>query len=454
MKKYRILSLLLVIPILTSLLSLPAAALEDPVIYCNNAVLYDANYGEVLYDKGAYDKAYPASTTKVMTALLVMEAIESGQLTADAVVTAGETRMQGIPSGASYVISNIKLGEQLSVEELLYCLLLPSAADAANVLAVAVDGTIEEFVAHMNRKAGELGCQGTHFTNTSGVHSEEHYSTAYDLALIMTAALEYDLFRTIIATPSHTVPATNLSEERYFFNTNGLISNLNYYGYTYDKCIGGKTGNTDEAGRCLVAAAEDGDTLLVSVILGSGPVEIPGETDLKQGQLISSKNLLEWGFDNFERVTITQGDTPVASVAVTMSRETDSVMVKPQGSITRTLPKDLDLEAIETDITLFSQSVEAPVEEGEVLGAMKLSYDGETYGTLDLVAVNSVERSELLYKKTQFLNFFRSTWVQLILVVILVLAVVILFKLLVLRKRRRHYAGSRRSRGNYRGRRR
>ena len=285
MKKYRILSLLLVIPILTSLLSLPAAALEDPVIYCNNAVLYDANYGEVLYDKGAYDKAYPASTTKMMTALLVMEAIESGQLTADTVVTAGETRMQGIPSGASYVISNIKLGEQLSVEELLYCLLLPSAADAANVLAVAVDGTIEEFVAHMNRKAGELGCQGTHFTNTSGVHSEEHYSTAYDLALIMTAALEYDLFRTIIATPSHTVPATNLSEERYFFNTNGLISNLNYYGYTYDKCIGGKTGNTDEAGRCLVAAAEDGDTLLVSVILGSGPVEIPGETDLKQADL-------------------------------------------------------------------------------------------------------------------------------------------------------------------------
>ena len=156
MKKYRFFSLLLLLPILLSLLPAPAAALEEPEIYCTNAVLLDANYGEVLYDKGAYDKAYPASTTKVMTALLVMEALEEGDLTAQTPVTAGETRMQGIPSGSGYVTANLKLGEVLTVEQLLYCLLIPSAADAANVLAVAVDGTIEDFVDHMNRKAGEL----------------------------------------------------------------------------------------------------------------------------------------------------------------------------------------------------------------------------------------------------------------------------------------------------------
>ena len=184
-----------------------------------------------------------------------------------------------------------------------------------------------------------------------------------------------------------------------------------------------------------MAAAEDGDTLLVSVILGSGPVEIPGETD--------------WGFDNFERGTITQGDTPVASVAVTMSRETDSVMVKPQGSITRTLPKDLDLEAIETDITLFSQSVEAPVEEGEVLGAMKLSYDGETYGTLDLVAVNSVERSELLYRLDRIQRFFNKLCVKIVLVVLAVLIVFLILRRLILGRGRSRYGSS--SRGGYRG---
>ena len=224
--------------------------------------------------------------------------------------------------------------------------------------------------------------------------------------------MEYDLFRTIIKTAAYTVPATNLSAERYFYNTNGLISNLWYSGYVYDKCIGGKTGNTDEAGRCLIAAAEDGDTLLISVVLGSGPMEQEGYEDLRQGQLVESKRLLEYGFNNFERVTITKGTEPVDKVAVTMSRQADEVNVKPQGSITRTLPKDMDLDAIETKIALFSEEVEAPVEEGQVLGVMTLSYEGEVYGKLDLVAVNSVERSELLYKKEQFISFFQDTWVS------------------------------------------
>lgn len=454
MKKCRFLSVILLFCLISPLfLPAPALALDDPEVYCNNAVLFDGNHGEVLYDKGAYEKAYPASTTKIMTALLVLEAIESGKLTADTLLTAGETRMQGIPTGsAGYVIANLKLGEQMSVRELLYCLLVPSAADAANVLAAAVDGTVDAFVEHMNRRAGELGCRSTHFTNTSGVHSEEHYSTAYDLALIMNAALKHELFRTIIGTPVHTVPATNMSDERLYYNTNGLISNWTYSGYVYNKCIGGKTGNTDEAGRCLVAAAEDDDTLLISVVLGSGPVNIPGYSEPRQGQLLSSSNLLKWGFNSFTRVTLTKGEEPVDEVAVTLSRQADSVLVKPQGSITCTLPKDLDTSLIESEIALFNDTVEAPVKEGQVLGTMKLFYEDEVYGTLDLVAVTSVERSELLYKKQQFLNFFQSTTVRLILVAVLILSVAFLFWLLVFRKRRRYHSsmGTRR-RGNYRG---
>ena len=450
MKKYRVLSILLVIPMVLSILCLPASALEAPELQCRNAVLVDANYGEVLYDMNAYDNAYPASITKVMTALLVMEALESGQLTEDTVVTVSELAAR--KTFADESSANLKAGEQLTVEELLYCLLLPSANDAAKALAEAVDGSMEEFVAHMNRKAGELGCQGTHFANPHGLHNEDHYTTAYDISLFMTAALKYDLFRTIIGTASHTVPATNLSGERLYYNTNGLISNLHYMGYVYDKCIGGKTGTTDEAGRCLVAAAEDGDTLLISVVLGSGPIEEPGYEKLRQGQFTESTKLLKWGFANFERVTITKGSEPVAKVSVTLSRQADEVMVKPQGSITRTLPKDLDLDQIETEITLFSDEVEAPVQEGQVLGTMKLSYEGEIYGTLDLVAVTSVERSELLYKKAQFIAFFQQSWVKLALGLVLVLVVLIVLRLTVFRKRRRYHAGvGSRSRGNYRG---
>ncbi|MEY8402432.1 D-alanyl-D-alanine carboxypeptidase family protein [Oscillospiraceae bacterium 44-34] len=448
MKKYRFLSLFLLIPILLSLIP-PAGAQEDLDLFCTHAVLLDASHGEVLYDMKANERAYPASTTKVMTALLVVEAIQTGQFSPETVVIVNGTAVQDIPS--SYVTSGFKAGEEITVEELLYCLMLPSSCDAANVLAEAVDGSIEDFVAHMNRRASELGCQGTHFTNTYGRHNEEHYSTAYDLSLIMQAALEYDLFRTIIKTAAHTVPATNMSEERYFFNTNGLISNNWYSGYVYDKCIGGKTGNTDEAGRCLVAAAEDGDELLISVVLGSGPMEVPGEAELRQGQLRESKRLLEYGFSNFHRVTITRGDEPVEKVKVTLSRQADEVNVKPQGSITKTLPKSMNLEDIETDIRLFADEVEAPVKAGEVMGVMTLSYNGEVYGELDLVAVTSVERSELLYKKQQFFNFFQSSGIKLMLAVVFLLIAVVMLRLLVFRKKRRPHAGVGARRGSYRG---
>lgn len=453
MKKYRFLSLILLVVLALSLVPVSAdvPGQEDLNLFCTHAVLLDANHGEILYDMKATEKAYPASITKIMTALLVLEAVEYGQLTLSTTVAAGETRMQDVTQ--SYVNGGIKLGEELTVEELLYMTLLPSYADACNILAVAVDGSIESFVEHMNRKAAELGCQGTHFTNPVGIHNENHYSTAYDLALIMRACLEHDTFRTIIKTAQHTTPATSLSGERFFYNTNALISNMYYSGYVYDKCIGGKTGNTDEAGRCLAAAAEDGDEMLISVVIGSGPMEVPGEEKLKQGQFRESKRLLEYGFSNFHRVTITRGDEPVGSVKVTMSRQADEVNVKPQGSIIKTLPKSIDLDDIETDIRLFSKEVEAPVEEGELMGVMTLSYEGEVYGELDLVAVTSVERSELLYKKQQFFEFFRETGVKLILGTVFLLAVAVLLRLLVFRKRRRPAGAGRRvqSRGSYRG---
>ena len=449
MKKYRFLSLVLLLTAILSLFPASASDQEDLDLFCTNAVLLDANHGEVLYNMKANERAYPASITKVMTALLVMEAIEYGQLSPSDVVTVSQTAVEQIPP--TYVIGSFKAGETISIEDLLYCMLLESDCDASNILAEAVDSSISDFVAHMNRKAGELGCQGTHFTNTYGLHDENHYSTAYDLALIMQAALEYDLFRTVIKTAKYTVPATNISGERFFYNKNALMSNLYYSGYFYDKCIGGKTGTTDDAGRCLAAAAEDGDELLISVVLGSGPMPVPGEQELKQGQFRESRRLLEYGFNNFHRVTITKDSEPVTTVKVTMSRQADEVNLKPQGSIVRTLPKSMDLDDIECRITRFADEVEAPVEAGQVMGAMTLSYEGEVYGTLDLVAVTSVERSELLYKKEQFFAFWQSSGVKLAVSAALLLAGLIVLRLLVFRKKHRPRTGAVRSRGNYRG---
>ena len=448
MKKYRIPALLLSLVLMLNLLALPAAALEEPELQCTNAILVDANYGEVLYAKKADEKAYPASITKVMTALLVLEAIDSGKLKKDQQITAGPTTLQDM--SGNYSTANLEPGDVLTVEQLLYCLLLPSANEAGNILAVAVDGSIEAFVEHMNTRAKELGCKGTHFVNPHGLHDPDHYTTAYDISLYMTEALKHELFRTIIHTATYVLPATAHQGEQTFYNTNALISNFHYSGYVYNKCIGGKTGTTDEAGKCLVAAAESGDTLLISVILGSGVVDPNGAK--RQGQFTESTKLLKWGFDNFRRVTISQGNDPVDKVAVTLSRQADEVMVKPEGEVVRTLPKDLDPSLIETTIHLNSDTVEAPVEEGQVLGTMTLSYEGTDYGSLDLVAVTSVERSELLYKKAQVVAFFQNFGVRVAAVIILILVVAVLLKVLVFRKERRY--GARvmsRGRRNYRG---
>lgn len=453
MKKYRFSSILLTLSLLMGLLTLPAGAIpsEDLDLYCTNAILVDVNHKEVLYEQAAYERAYPASITKVMTALLVMEALEDGRIAEDTVVTVSENASRKTFSNES--TANLKTGEEITVLDLLYCLLLPSANDAAKALAEAVSGSVEIFVENMNERAVELGCRDTNFVNPNGLHDDQHYTTAYDISLYMMAALEYDLFREIIATTDYSVPATNMSKERYFFNTNGLISNLYYLHHVYDKCIGGKTGTTDEAGRCLAAVAEDGDSCLVSVVLGSGPVYLENG-DSRQGQFTESTRLLEHGFNNFHRVTITREEQPVDTVAVTLSREADQVMVKPVGSFTLTLPKSVDPDTLDTEITLFSDTVEAPVAEGQHMGTMTLSYEGEELGQLDLVAVNAVERSELLYKKMLFLNFMEA-YGKLILAGVIGLLILICVLIFFLRRRRRFsrrrssYRGS--HRGNYRG---
>ena len=441
-KRTGISKLLILFTLIFTLLPINTAHAEALPLAAECAILMEATTGRVLYSHNCHARRYPASTTKILTALVVLE-----NCRLDDVVTVPKEAV-GMEGSSIY----LSLGERLTVEELLYGLMLRSGNDAATALAIHTAGSIDAFAVLMNKKAEELGCMDSSFVNPSGLPSTQHYTTAYDISLFMKAALEYDLFRQIIDTPSYTLPATDKSGERLFFNTNGLISNLYYAGYIYDPCIGGKTGSTDEAGRCLVSAAESGDTLLISVILGSGPVEVEGYENLRQGQFTESIKLLKHGFNNFERVTITKGSEPVDKVAVTLSRQADEVMVKPQGSITRTLPKGLNVEDIESEINLFSETVEAPVEAGQVLGTMKLSYEGEVYGTLDLVAVTSVERSELLYKKNQFIDFFQQFHVKLILVVILLVVIALVLKFTVFRKRRRYRSGSvSRPRGNYRG---
>ena len=452
MKKYRLFALVLVVSIMTTLL-LPfqSLALEPPEFHGKNAILVDANYDEILYEVGGHDKVYPASITKVMTALLTLEAIESGKLTAQTQITASATAAT-IPKGSS--TANIKAGEVLTVEQLLYCLLLPSANEAAQILAETVGGDIDTFVGMMNDKAKELGCENTHFANPHGFHDPDHYTTPYDITLFMKAAMEYNLFQKIVTSPNYTIPATNLSEQRTVRNTNALTSNWTYTGYLYTPGTGGKTGSTDEAGKCLVETAKNGDTYLISVVMGEPETITLADGSEKVAQFYDTIQLLNWGFENFQRTVISEDSEVVAKVNVTLSTQSDQVMVRPSGSIARTLPKDVKVDEMEKVINLFNDTVEAPVEQGQVLGTMVLKYQGEEYGTLDLIADSSVERSALLYRLDRIQTFFQNWWVKLRLVLVVVAVVALLLRIFVFSKRRRYAGAGASRRGRYSGRRR
>ena len=455
MKKNRFFSLLLAAALALSL-SVPAMALDDPQPNCSAAILVDGDHGEVLYEQNGYERIYPASITKIMTSLVVLEAIEAGELSLDDQITASQQAVT-LPEGSSNANPPIQAGEILTVEQLLYCDLLPSANEACNILAEAVAGSTEAFVERMNAKARELGMENTHFTNPHGLHDPDHYTTAYEIYVMAQAAMEHELFRTIVSTPTYTIPATNMNEERVLHSTNGLISNWYVIGNTYSKAIGIKTGSTTPAGQCLASAAVDDDgRTYYCVVLGAETVD-NGDGTTTRYSFYESRRLLEWAFDNFERVTLLDENTEgvLREVSVSLSDETDHVIVQPVGSIEATLPTDYDPARVEYQVEL-ADGVEAPVEKGTKLGTVSVVYDDVNYGTLDLVAADSVARSDFQYYVKTVKDYLGMWWVRALLIVAVALILFLVVWLGVIRPRRkRRYRYSSRSGGRrYQGRRR
>ena len=456
MKKYRFLSLLLA-GLLALALTAPAAALEDPQPNCKAAIVVDGDNEEILYELNARQRMYPASITKIMTSLVVLDAVDAGEISLDTMVTASAQAVD-LPWDSS--TAEIKAGETMPILSLLYCDLLPSGNDACNILAEAVAGTSAEFVARMNAKAQELGMEDTHFANPHGLHDPEHYTTAYDIYLMASAAMENETFRTIVRSPAYTLPATNLQPERTIYSSNGLLSSFYSIGYTYGKAIGIKTGYTGEAGRCLASAAVDelGRTFYC-VVLGTEDTKNEDGSWYKWS-FPESKRLLEWAFDNFQRTTLLSQDTEnvLREVSVTLSDEADYVKVQPVGSIEATVPSDFDISQAELDIKL-PDSIEAPVTAGDKLGTITLRYNGVEYGTLDMAATDSVSRSDFLYTVQQIQIYWAKWWVKaLVIAGVAGVAAIVIFVTVVLprRKARRRYSragGGRRHASNYRGRR-
>ena len=272
-------------------------ASEEPNIYSNYAIVVDANSGNILYSKGAFEKVYPASTTKILTAILT---IENCNLEEPFVVSS--EALESIPYDSS--VMGLEVGEIYKIKDLLYGLMLSSGNDAANVLGEAVSGDISSFVELMNNKAKEIGCLNTHFTNTHGYHNDNHYTTPYDMVKIMLYCLKNETFRQFIETKEYELPKTNKSEEpRTIVNTDRLF-NPKYEDEYYEYAIGGKTGYTLEARGCLISYAKKDDKFFICATY-DGSQNISGE----QARYLDSKTLYEYAFNNFNNKDLIKKDT-------------------------------------------------------------------------------------------------------------------------------------------------
>ncbi len=286
------------------------STVEEPEISSQGACLIDASTGQILYGKNEYEQFYPASITKVMTALLVLE-----NCSLDEIVTFSSSATTNLESGA--VTLNVSEGDQLTVEECLYGLLLKSANEIANGLAEHVSGSVSAFADLMNQKAKSLGCLNTNFVNPNGLTDSSHKTTPYDMCLIMAAALQSPDFQRIDTTLSYTFPAvknasaTTISPGHKMLNP----SNTSYY---YEGIIGGKTGYLSSAGNTLVTGAErDGVRLVCCVMKSSGT------------HYTDTRALLDYGFDNYTALT---GRSSSPAPSQTVSEGTSSSSEGPSSS--------------------------------------------------------------------------------------------------------------------------
>ena len=345
--------------VLVAMLGISVSASEIGGVSGKSAVLYEPESGSFLYKKSADVRMPMASTTKIMTAIV---AIENSELSD--VVTVDE-RAVGTEGSSAY----LSAGEKLTVEELLYALLLQSANDAAVAIACHIGGDIDGFAEMMNAKASELGLTDTHFTNPHGLDDGEHYTTASELALIAAELLKNPTLKRIVSTYKKTF-ATD-ERRRTYVNHNKLLK-------LYDGAIGVKTGFTKKCGRCLVGAAEkDGLTLITATL------DAPDDWR-------DHAAMLDHGFEAVEKLTLATPCDHLYEIAVT-DGDADLLTVKNAVGLSVVLPRG---EHKVEEYVKLSRFVTAPVSEGEILGRVVYTVDGEYVGEVPLVAERSVIKTD------------------------------------------------------------
>ena len=342
-----------------------------------SAVLIDAKTGIILYEKNKDLKSYPASTTKIITAMLALENTKPTDI-----LTHSHNAVYNIGPGSSHI--GMRENEQITMDQALYGVLLASANEVCMAIAEHVSGSVDQFVNDMNKYAKKLGAKNTHFANPHGFHDDNHYTTSYDMALIMKEAIKNKDFIKYISTPTYKIPKTNIvNEERILNNTNKLILKTSPYYYEY--CVGGKTGFTNEAGNTLVTYAKKDNIELISVIMKDEGFKVYEDT----------KTLFEYGFSNYEEKEIFNKEGYKNKVDVIQKfkdKEIDlgSVYLLASDNLSLNLPKSVDVSKIET-VDNIPKPFVGPVNTGDKIGTLDFLYEGNIIGSVDLVSETKID---------------------------------------------------------------
>ncbi len=344
-------------------------------------ILYELNSDTMVYAYNPDATIYPSSMVKIMTALV---ALEKGTLSD--IVTVTRSALDNVAIGS--VSAGLKRGEEISLEALLYCMMTASANDAASVIAEHIGGgSIDSFIQMMNDKAREIGCTNTNYTNVHGLHDEQTYTTARDICRLMEVALENEDFCKLFKADMYTVPATNKSEERVVQTTNNMMVKGKKF---YDaRVTGGKTGSTNQAGRCLIVTAEANGMNLLGIVMGAVPTyEEEGIVLKYHGNFEEMGALLDYGCNGFEYRQVFYDNQ--ALIQYPVSGGANNVVTRPVSELSTVLPVGIDEAKLKWVYDKSVQTIVAPVEQGQTIGNAQVWYGDTCLVQTEIVAMNAV----------------------------------------------------------------
>lgn len=398
--------------LLSSFTAFGAVYNPDVKLYSESYILVnldDSSY-PVVAQKNADKRMYPASLTKIVTAIVTLNKIQDIGLT-----TSMSQESYDVLLGSGAQVAGIKVGDTLSVEQLLYLTIVHSACDATEMLAEYVAGSREKFVVMMNEYAASLGCEGTHFTNPDGLHDENQYTTANDLLKITLDALKNDTFVKISETKQYEYNGM------IYYHTN-LMLQPGYLSYYYPYAEGIKTGSTSEAGYCVITKASKDGYNYLAIVLGAPVTDYNNDGYDEKCSFIDAASLFKWAFNTLKFSTLFEEGEIISEVAVKNGKKADTVQLVADKKTNAIVKSSFDKSTAIIKIVDKPEEITAPVRKGDTVCKADVIFGDETVATVDLVAAEDIELSTFLSIINSIKEFFSLKIVKVILIVAVLFA--------------------------------